>query len=304
MPSQYADIIALCEREGCSFRENEPMRDHTSFKIGGPADLFLIPNSLEQLERLLPAVRQAGCPLSIIGRGSNLLVSDDGVRGVVLALTSSLSGMELTENNVILCQAGASLDALCRFALEQELSGLEFAFGIPGSVGGAVYMNAGAYGGEIKDVIRSASHIDADGKLSAFTVDELDLSYRHSRYTDSDACIVSAAFALSSGDPEAIRARMEELKARRRQKQPLEYPSAGSTFKRPQGSYASALIDQCGLKGYRVGGAMVSEKHAGFLINYDHASCAEMLTLIEDVKRIVKERTGYSLECEVKTLGI
>lgn len=300
MSFDMSALKLLCSQIGCEFRQNEPMREHTSFKIGGPADLFLIPSSEEQLEKLLLAISEGGLPLTLIGRGSNLLVRDEGIRGVVVAIGGKLSHMELISDCEIECEAGANLDTLCRFALDNALTGLEFAYGIPGSVGGAVYMNAGAYNGEMKDVLTGATHLTRDGKQESFTAQQMELSYRHSAYTNQDFCILKANFKLQKGDKDAIRARMDELKARRRDKQPLDYPSGGSTFKRPTGGYASALIDQCGLKGLRVGGAMVSEKHAGFLINYDRATCADMLALIEQVQKIVREKTGILLACEVK----
>lgn len=278
------------------------MSRHTSFKIGGPADLFLLPDSSEQISRLISAARLSSIPLYIIGRGSDLLVHDEGVRGAVLAVTQKLSQIKKLDNRTLSSGAGASLERVCRFALEEGLSGLEFAYGIPGSVGGAVYMNAGAYGGEMRDVLLGTAHIDEDGREGEFSADQLNLSYRRSVYTECVCCITSAVFRLQPGDPAEIHARMEDLKNRRRTKQPLEYPSAGSTFKRPKGSYASALIDQCGLKGLRIGGAMVSEKHAGFLINYDHATCEDVLELIEKVRETVFRQTGYQLECEVKLI--
>ncbi|MCI8622316.1 MAG: UDP-N-acetylmuramate dehydrogenase [Provencibacterium sp.] len=296
-------LIKRCEEIGCLYREQEPMRLHTSFKIGGPADLYLLPDRAEQIAALLPFAIERELPVHLLGRGSNVLVSDAGIRGVVLAVTDRLSEIALTSSGTVSCAAGASLEKLCRFALDHRLSGLEFAFGIPGSVGGAVFMNAGAYGGEVKDVLLSASHVTPEGQFGSLAGEALALSYRHSAYAENGSCILSAEFALQPGDPAAIRTRMEELKAKRREKQPLEYPSAGSTFKRPEGAYASALIDQCGLKGLRVGDAMVSEKHAGFIINAGSASCADVCRLIEKVKETVWERTGFQLECEIRLLS-
>ncbi len=294
-------IEALCTHLGCECRRDEPMRLHTSFRIGGPADLFLIPESAADLSRLLPAVHALDVPLHVIGRGSNLLVRDEGIRGVVIALTGKFSHMR-REGDSILCEAGAPLEALCRFALDEGFSGLEFAHGIPGSVGGAVYMNAGAYGGEMKDVLIYVEHLEADGTPGRLEGEALALSYRRSAYSGGSACILRAAVRLTPGDPYNIRERMEDYLRRRREKQPLEYPSAGSMFKRPEGNYASALIDQCGLKGMRIGDAMVSEKHAGFLINAGNATCADMLALIERVQDVVLEKTGYRLEREVELL--
>ena len=292
----------ICSRNGIPFEENVPMSEHTTFKIGGPARLLLQPENAGQLSALLREGHDL--PLFFVGRGSNLLVSDQGISGAVVVLGSAFSGVEVQEN-VLICEAGASLTKVCQTALRQGLSGMEFAYGIPGTVGGAVYMNAGAYGGEIRDVILWAEYLDQQGMLHRLSANELNLSYRHSWFSELSrkACIARAAFCLTPGDPEAIRARMEELMARRREKQPLEYPSAGSTFKRPQGAYAAALIDQCGLKGLRVGNAMVSEKHSGFLINAGGATCAEMEELIRQVQQTVEQKTGYRLELEVLRLG-
>lgn len=305
MTGWIAHLAQKCEEFGCAYREKEPMRLHTSFKIGGPADLYLMPDTPEQVSALLPFIRKCGIPLYILGRGSNVLVSDEGIRGAVLALGGRMSGMRLCSPTTISCAAGAGLERLCRFALEHGLTGLEFAYGIPGSVGGAVFMNAGAYGGEMKDVLRSATHCTANGQIEALRGDALDLSYRHSAYMGmgEGCCILSAEISLQPGDPADIRARMEELRGKRREKQPLEYPSAGSTFKRPKGAYAAELIDRCGLKGLRIGDAMVSEKHAGFIVNVGSASCADILRLIERVQEAVLQKTGYALECEVRLLS-
>lgn len=299
-----SQLREYCARIGCACLANEPMAAHTSFKIGGPADLLLKPKDVETAARVIVRARELSVPLLFIGKGSDLLVCDEGVRGAVLSFDEASARPRLRGGTVIDCPAGASVTALCRFALEQGLTGLEFAYGIPGSVGGAVYMNAGAYGGEIRDVVKSVRFLDGQGKLCTLEADALDLSYRHSYFTDRPDCLITdVSFYLEHGDPKAIKARMDDLMERRRSKQPLEYPSAGSTFKRPQGAYASALIDGCGLKGRRVGGAMVSEKHAGFVINYDHASCADVLTLIGEIQAEVQEQTGFSLECEVKYIG-
>ena len=304
MPQRIAEIIKLCEELNCAYLENEPMSGRTTLHIGGPADLMILPDREEQLARLLPAVREWGLPLYLIGRGSNLLVADDGLRGVVVCLGKAFSKIERIGEDTIRCAAGASLDSVCRFALQHSLGGLEFAYGIPGSLGGAVMMNAGAYGGEMKDVLVSSRHLEPWGEIGALMGGALGFSYRRSAYTGTSRCILGAEIQLHPDDPARIRERMEELKSRRREKQPLEFPSAGSTFKRPQGNYASALIDQCGLKGRSVGGAQVSEKHAGFLINRGGATCWDMLALITLVQRTVFEMTGYRLECEVRLLGL
>ena len=298
-----SELLAYCERTGCAAAQKEPMSKHTSFQIGGPADLFLRPRDAAQAAGVIREAKRLDVPVLYIGRGSDLLVSDGGIRGAVLSLDEAAAKPRLVEEGVVECPAGASLSALCLFAQRRGLSGLEFAYGIPGSVGGAVYMNAGAYGGEMKDVLERVSYLDGEGTEHTLGAQALELSYRKSWFTGRPDCLITGArFRLAPGDPEAIRARMEELMARRREKQPLEYPSAGSTFKRPEGSYASLLIDQCGLKGLRVGGAMVSEKHAGFLINYDHATCEDVKALVALVQKEVRERTGYVLECEIKLL--
>lgn len=291
---------AVCGQHGIPFTENEPMKNHTTFKIGGPVRMMAVPKNVPQIAALLAAGEEL--PLFFVGRGSNLLVADEGFDGAVVLLEREFSDAQV-QGETILCEAGASLTKVCQTALKAGLTGLEFAYGIPGTVGGAVYMNAGAYGGEIKDVLLWAEHLDRQGKLHRLPLEELDLSYRHSRYSGSGDCIVRAAFGLKPGDPAAIQARMEELMARRREKQPLEYPSAGSTFKRPEGAYAAALIEQCGLKGLRIGDAMVSEKHSGFLINCKDASCADVTALIQRVQALVEEKTGIRLEPEVLRLG-
>ena len=305
---EIQQLLELCADIGCEAYLEEPMKRHTWFRIGGAADIFLSPANQTQLQMLMDECITSRLPLTVIGNGSNLLVSDRGIRGAVLCVGNSFSGVELAgrdeQGRILLdAKAGTTLSRLCTFAQEQGLTGMEFAYGIPGNVGGAVYMNAGAYGGEMKDVVVSATHLERKG-LVTLDRESLDFSYRHSWYTDRrECCIVGARIALEPGDPVQIRAKMEELLARRREKQPLEYPSAGSTFKRPAGNYAAALIDQCGLKGKRIGGAMVSEKHAGFLINYDNATCQDVLDLIALVQKTVYEQTGYKLECELKKIG-
>ena len=236
-----------------------------------------------------------------MGNGSNLLVKDCGIDGVVIKMTSFTQDIEV-DGNTIRCKAGTSLTKLCMTAYENSLTGLEFAYGIPGTVGGAVYMNAGAYGGEIKDVITSVCHINPDMECETFTADKLDLGYRTSFYAKNEGYIITdAEFELKKGDKTEIKAKMDDLMGRRKDKQPLEFPSAGSTFKRPEGYFAGALIEQCGLKGYTVGGAQVSEKHAGFVINKD-GTASDILELIDYVRNTVREKTGVELEPEVKII--
>lgn len=275
---------------------DEPMKDHTSFQIGGPADVFVEVTDLEQLPQFIKLLQDKDIPFFVIGKGTNLLISDKGLSGVVLVIADekiAINGNEIT------CAAGARLSKLCLEAKNQSLSGLEFACGIPGTVGGAVYMNAGAYGGEIKDVIVSCTSLSKDGKVIVRSSDELELGYRTSVFKQSDEIILSATFKLEIQDKERIRLKMEELLAKRKQKQPLEFPSAGSTFKRPQGYFAAALIEQCGLKGVSVGDAEVSTKHSGFVINRGNATCCDVLELIDVIKKEVYQKTGVELETEV-----
>ena len=296
-------FLSFAEKIGLEFYENESLSRHTTFKIGGPATFFVRPSSVEQVSEVVNYCAAGGIRLVPLGRGSNVLVSDEGIDGVVMNLGSKFSIITLLDEGTIYCEAGANLIQLCNFALENSLTGLEFAYGIPGSVGGAVFMNAGAYGGEIKDTIIYADHVDKNGNTGRFFGDELQMSYRHSVYSGKDYYITGAAFKLQKGDKDEIKEKMEELLAKRYDKQPMDKPSAGSTFKRPEGAFASALIDQCGLKGYRVGGAEVSTKHAGFVINAGGATCSDVLALISDVQKKIKEETGFSLEPEVEILG-
>lgn len=282
--------------------KNESMKNHTSFKIGGPADLFIEPSSVSFLCELIKEIRKNETPYWVIGNGSNLLVSDKGLRGIVIHISSSLSDMRL-EENIITCEAGASLKKLCMFALDNGLSGLEFAYGIPGSVGGAAFMNAGAYGGEMKDVLISCSHIDHSGDIGSLSNDELNLSYRHSAYSTNKYIIASLTLSLKRGDKDDIKQRMNELMNRRKDKQPLDFPSAGSVFKRPPDNFAGALIEKCGLKGKSIGGAQVSEKHAGFIINRGGATCVDILQLIELIQNVVYKECDILLSPELKVIG-
>ena len=286
--------------KGVKYLENEPMSRHTTFRTGGPADLVLLPSSPDELKEALRVLREEGVKPEIVGNGSNLLVSDKGIRGVVVML-GGLDEMRV-EGERITCGAGASLIRFCTFAAENSLSGAEALYGIPGTVGGAVYMNAGAYGSEIKDVLESVDYIDADGSEGTLRGVE-GYGYRHSPFSDGDRVITSATFALTAGDREEIEAKMAEIKARRVEKQPLNLPSAGSVFKRPEGYFAAALIDQSGLKGTAVGGAQVSEKHAGFIVNTGGATTTDILQLIEIVKDKVFKDSGVLLETEVRFMG-
>lgn len=295
-------LAAFLDKINVEYQSNEPMNRHTTFRIGGNCDLMIWPKDIEQMRQCIVACGECNMPYFTLGKGSNLLVADSGCRFAVLS-TQRLNQMKMLGSANVYCESGVSLMELCLFAQQHSLSGLEFAYGIPGSVGGAVYMNAGAYDGEMRDVVVQSEHICKDGTRRTYSEEQLDFSYRHSAYTDSDCCIVSAVFRLQPGDSAAIKRRMDELLERRKAKQPLEYPSAGSTFKRPHGGYASQLIEQSGLKGASVGGAMVSNKHSGFIINKGNASCKDVEALIEHVQAVVREKTGFFLEPEVKKLG-
>lgn len=296
-------LITAFLKENCiPYTENESMALHTTFKTGGNADVFVLPDTAEQLKGITGFCRENNIPVTVIGNGSNILVSDRGIEGVVITL-AKLNSITLQDTETVTCGAGVPLTAVCLYALKHSLSGLEFAYGIPGSVGGALYMNAGAYGGEIKNVIFSADVLDKNGNITTVLAEDMCLGYRTSIFKTDKSIILSATFKLQKGDEAEIKSNMDELMSRRRDKQPLEYPSAGSTFKRPAGNFAGALIEQSGLKGTAVGGAMVSEKHAGFIINYNKATSGDVLRLIEKVQQSVFEKHGVMLEPEVIYLG-
>ncbi len=280
---------------------NEPMARRTTFRVGGPADVLFLPERADQVVRALDAAREAGVPVVIIGNGSNLLVRDKGIRGLVIALGEGFSEIRFGGNTVE-AQAGASLAKLAAAAQARGLSGLEFASGIPGTLGGGCAMNAGAYGGQLSDVLIDAEVL-MDGAVKTLSRDGMQMGYRTARPLREGGIVLSARFALTPDDPEAILCRMRELNARRRDKQPLNWPSAGSTFKRPEGHFAGALIEGAGLKGRRVGGAQVSEKHAGFIVNTGGATAADILTLIGIVQAEVQASSGVWLETEVRVLG-
>ena len=298
-------LAALCQLEKIPVLWDEPMKNHTSFKIGGPAAALCVPKDRRQLRELVGFVQREGVDSWYIGNGSNLLVSDAGLNGIAILLDSSFDGEIELDGTVLLAPAGKKLSAVCAAACAAGLTGLEFAYGIPGSVGGAVYMNAGAYGGEMKDRLLWVEYLAPTGEIVRLEQEQLSLSYRHSCFMEEGmqgSCIVRAAFGLQRGEKAAIQSEMDRILNQRRQKQPLEYPSAGSTFKRPQGAFAAQLIDKCGLKGFTVGGAQVSEKHAGFVINTGKATCADVLELTRQVRECVQEKTGYLLELEVRQL--
>ncbi len=304
MANNYLQYKPLIESFGCEVRADEPMKVHTSFKIGGCADLFVTVSNDRQLSCLIGLCNENDIPIFVLGNGSNLLVSDKGIRGVVLRLSGEFCDIGFNDDGTLHCGAGAQLSRLCAFALDNSLTGLEFAWGIPGSCGGAAFMDAGAYGGEMKDVVVSCEHVDLrTGEFGSFTGDELDYSYRHSAYSGGGYVITALNIRLEKGDKREIRAKMDDLMGRRKDKQPLEYPSAGSVFKRPAGYFAGGLIEQCGFKGTQVGGAQVSPKHAGFIVNVGDATCEDVLDLIEKIQRTVREETGVQLECEVRKTG-
>ncbi len=297
-----AQLKAGLKAAGIAALSNEPLAGHCTFRIGGPAALLVQPHTEAQLCQALALCGEAGAPYYLLGNGSNVLFCDEGYPGAVVDLTAMKGGIERT-GDTLRAHAGVSLAALCTEALRQGLTGLEFAYGIPGTVGGAVYMDAGAYGGEIKDVLTQVRYRAADGTIRTAPAEALDLGYRHSVFETNGGCILSAEFCLQPGDPAVIRAKMNELMGRRKDKQPLDMPSAGSMFKRPQGAFAGALIDQCGLRGYRHGGAAISEKHCGFVVNLGGATCRDVLALCDEVRAVVREKTGYDLEREVRVAG-
>lgn len=278
-----------------------PLRRHTSFHIGGPARRMAFPENREQLVLLMALAEECGIKPFILGKGTNLLVTDDGLDTLVIKVAERMNDIRLVDEVTVEADAGVSLARLAVFAQQNGLAGFEFAHGIPGSLGGAVFMNAGAYGGEIKQVLVEITALYEDG-VRRLTVEEADLTYRHSTFMDDGAVVLGAKVRLSKDDPAAIRSRMDDLMARRKATQPLEYPSAGSTFKRPQGNFAGTLIEKTGLKGLTVGGAQVSVKHAGFLINLGEATFADVTELIAQVQQKVYQASGVMLEPEVKII--
>lgn len=298
-------LASLCKEKEIPVLWEEPMKHYTSFQIGGPASAVCIPKNREQLSCLLSFLRKMQINHWFVGNGSNLLISDEGLKGVVILLDSDFDGEILISNTVLEAPAGKKLSSVCAAACRAELTGLEFAWGIPGSVGGAVYMNAGAYGGEMKDRLIWVEYLDLDGNIQRVPAEKLNLSYRHSCFMEQEyqgVCIIRAAFSLKKGEQAGIQAEMDRIIGQRKEKQPLDLPSAGSTFKRPQGTYAAQLIDQCGLRGFSVGGAQVSTKHTGFVVNIGGATCQDVLELARQVKECVKEKTGFELEMEVRLL--
>lgn len=283
-------------------KTQELMGKHTTFRVGGPARYYICPGTILEVQQVLKVCREYDLPFFVVGNGSNLLVSDEGYDGVILQMFRNYNEI-IVEGNQIRAQAGALLSKIAGRALEEGLGGFEFAAGIPGTLGGAVTMNAGAYGGEMKQVLKQVTVLDRECEVKTLQEDELHLGYRTSVIKEEDYIVLEAVIQLKEQKREEIRIVMDDLQQRRAQKQPLEYPSAGSTFKRPEGYFAGKLIMDAGLKGYCVGGACVSEKHCGFVINKDHASASEVYQLMQDVRRIVFEKFGVKLEPEVKLLG-
>ncbi len=298
--SQIINLYEIFKNE-CTCLVDEPMSKHTTFRVGGKADILLFARCEEQIKKIISECKKQNINWQVIGNGSNLLVKDDGVRGALIVVGADMNNVTL-EGDCLIAQAGASLSSVCMAALSNSLGGLEFAWGIPGNVGGAVFMNAGAYGGEMRDVVESVEYLDENGNFHKAQKDKLDFSYRKSFFSDKKCVITKVYFSLKRADKNQIKEKMDDLISRRREKQPLEFPSAGSTFKRPQGNFAGALIEQCNLKGYSIGDAQVSEKHAGFIINRGNATCDDITKLISYVEKVVFEQTGYKLECEVKTI--
>ena len=298
------EIIKRLEQtvESDRFLREEPMKKHITFRVGGPAACFLTPSTKEQIREILHICQEEKTPYFILGNGSNLLVSDQGFDGVVLQVYKNMNQVTV-EGEHLRVQAGALLSATARKALEAGLTGMEFAAGIPGTMGGAAVMNAGAYGGEMKDILESVTVLTPEGEQKELNNEELQLGYRTSVVKEKGYIVLEAVLSLKKGDPEAIKSRMDELKEQRVTKQPLEYPSAGSTFKRPEGYFAGKLIQDAGLRGYQVGCAQVSEKHCGFVINKENATAKDVVDLIHDVQRIVYEKFQVQLETEVKFLG-
>lgn len=297
----YTDLEDTCRKHNIPCEKDKPLAPLTTMKIGGACDRLVTVTDEESLLSAVNCCRSSGIPFFILGRGSNLLVSSAGYRGCVVYLAQGEAPLSVC-GNTITAWAGASLQRICLAARDSALAGLEFAYGIPGSAGGALYMNAGAYGGEMKDVVRSCRCINENGEICEMSAGDMELSYRSSIFSKKNLVITSVTLELTHGDKDEISAKMEELMQRRREKQPLNYPSCGSTFKRPAGYFAAALIEECGLKGCTVGGAQVSEKHSGFVINRSSATFEDVMSLVSSIKRTVKEKTGVELECEMKIL--
>lgn len=287
----------------CKYILNESLKKYTSFKIGGPCPILLKPEDVTQISEIVKYCNIHNINYLVLGNGSNVLISDNGFNGIVIHLGSNFSKIKVLENNIIECQSGVSLIKLAKTALDNSLTGVEFAWGIPANVGGAVYMNAGAYDGEMKDIVKKVEFVDLNGNIKILKNADLEFAYRHSFFSNKKYVITRAWFEFKIQDKNIIKHKMDYFMFKRKSKQPLEYPSAGSTFKRPEGAFSAALIEQCGLKGKQIGGAMVSTKHSGFIINFNDAKCKDILELIKFVQKIVLEQTGFELKIEVRKIG-
>lgn len=302
MNNNFQELYNYALSINCEAVTDEKMSLHTSFKTGGPCGIRLSPENSEQIILIIKQCKELNIPYVILGNGTNVLIPDEGIEKAVIIIGDKMAAFELEDENTVSFSAGANLVSLCRFALDNNLSGLEFAFGIPGTCGGAIYMNAGAYGGEMKNVLTEITHLTPDMRIETIPAEAASLSYRHSIYKSNNCIILGGKIRLTPDTRENIKGRMDDFLGRRKDKQPLEYPSAGSTFKRPEGYFAGALIEQCNLKGKTVGGAQVSEKHAGFVINKGGATSTDILELIDLIAETVKKETGVTLEPEVIVL--
>lgn len=301
--NNIASIIDLAVLNGCEVKRNESLKKLTTFKTGGLAKAVITPKTISALSELLMMCRKLNVKSFLLGNGSNTLASDDGFDGVIIRTVLGLNNIYLSGDFTISAEAGVTLSKLSSFAYDNSLTGAEFLYGIPGSVGGAAFMNAGAYGGEMKDIVEYCTHLNTDYQVGKLYSQQLEYGYRKSIYMKNGFIITGVSVKLKKGDKSEIKAKMDELMEKRLDKQPLEYPSAGSIFKRPENNYAGALIESCGLKGYTIGGACVSEKHAGFIINKNNATTSDVLALIEHIQKVVFENTNIKLETEIKLLG-
>ncbi|MEG0457207.1 MAG: UDP-N-acetylmuramate dehydrogenase [Oscillospiraceae bacterium] len=300
--NDFSLLKAFLDKNKIDYSENTVLKEYTTFKIGGCTPFLINVKNENEITILVKFLSNNNINFFVLGKGSNLLISDDGIEYPVIKLSNDFSKI-IVRNTEIIAFSGASLSTFCKTACENGLSGAEFAFGIPGTVGGAIYMNAGAYDGEISNIIISVKALDKKGNIKEFSKEELNLSYRKSVFQKDEFIILSAKFKFEKSTIENIKTKMDNFLNKRKEKQPLEFPSAGSTFKRPEGTFAGSLIEKCQLKGYSVGGAMISEKHAGFIINYNNATALDVVNLIESVQKEVKNKTGFFLEPEVKLIG-
>lgn len=282
---------------------DEPMNKHTNFKIGGNADIFVVAKNIEEIKYVVKFANENKIEVTVLGNGSNVLVSDKGIRGIVLQIDLKAINIKQEKSAIIEVEAGVMLGMLAQVLLKQSITGFEFAAGIPGSVGGAIRMNAGAYGGEMKDIVKDVTILTKDGKITTITNEKCDFSYRHSRFVNSKEIVIKTTLELPYGEKNEIKAKMDEYAQSRKEKQPLNFPSAGSTFKRGSDFITAKLIDECGLKGYTSGGAQVSMLHAGFIVNIGNATAQDVLNVVNHVKQVVLEKTGKQIELEIELLG-